>query len=158
RRLGFEAEVLDHMRGCLADHVPDVVKAPASSPPADLLEVADRERLRTTSIVLEKLGEQYRPDRHVHADPERVGAADDFQKTLLGELLNKHPILRQQTRVMDADAVPQQFRHFLPVGAAEIRILESLGNALLLLAGTEVRAGQIPRGLGAGKLREMDEV
>ena len=53
-------------------------------------------------------GEHDGADRHVDADAEGVGAADDLEQPGLGELLDQPAVLRQHPGVVDADAVPDQ--------------------------------------------------
>ena len=98
--------VLDHVLGRLAHHAAAVVEALAAGAPGDLLELAHRAGCATFSPSnLREPREEHGADRDVDADAERVGAADDAQQALLRELLDEQPVLRQQARVVDADAV-----------------------------------------------------
>jgi len=95
------------LRG-LRHHPSAVVEALASGAAGDLLEVADLEVRDLAAVELGERGEQHRADRDVDADPQRVGAGDDLEQPLLGELLDGEAVLRQQPRVMDADAERQE--------------------------------------------------
>ena len=73
--------------------------------------------------------EQHRADRHVDADAERVGAADDLEQAALRELLDEHAVLRQQPGVVQADAVLQPLADLRPVGAGELEVGDRLRDA-----------------------------
>ena len=66
-----------------------------------------RWRVRIPSY-LRQAGEQHGADRHVDADAEGVGAADDLEQPGLGQLLDQPAVLRQHAGVVHADAVPDQ--------------------------------------------------
>ena len=107
--------------GACATTLPCVVEALAARAPADLLEVADAEDRRLLAVELAELREEHRADRDVHADAERVGAADDLEEALLRELLDEQAVLGKEARVMDADAVPHEALDLLAVRAVEAR-------------------------------------
>ena len=82
-RLGLEAQVLDDVLGRVRDDVARVVEALAPGAARDLLKVAHAEHAHFLAVVLAELREEHRADRHVDADAERVGAADDLEQAAL---------------------------------------------------------------------------
>ena len=84
---------------------PVVVEALPSGAPGDLLEVADLQDADRRPSYLQSWVNSTVRIGHVDADAERVGAADDLEQALLGELLDEQAVLRQQPGVVDADAV-----------------------------------------------------
>ncbi len=118
---------------CLRHHITDAVETPPPGAPADLLEIPDAQGFGTISIVLAELGEEHRADRHVHAHPERVRAANHLEQAALREFLDQNPVFRQQARMVDAYAMAQQLGDLLAIGAAEIRVLQDLRNRLFFL-------------------------
>ena len=65
------------------------------------------------AVVLRQAGEEHGADRHVDADAEGVGAADDLEQAGLGQLFDQPPVLGQHPGVVHADAVPDQPRQRL---------------------------------------------
>ena len=84
--------VLHLVVGCLGDDGADGVVARAPRPAGDLVELAGLERAGALAVVLGQGGEQHGADRHVDADAEGVGAADDAQQPGLGEGLHQPPV------------------------------------------------------------------
>ena len=156
--LCLELQVLDDVLGRLGDHAALVIVALATGASADLLEVADAEDGGLLAVELAELREEHGADRHVDADAQRVGAADDLEQALLRELLHDEPVLGEQTGVVDADAVADEALELLAVRAVEARAHQRLVDALLLLLRAVIHAHEVLRFFGAGALREVDEV
>ena len=78
-----------------------------------------RRGARPSSRRTSRASEQDRPDRDVHADAERVGAADDLEEPLLRELLDEQPVAREEPGVVDADAEREDAPQLLAVGGVE---------------------------------------
>ena len=150
--------VLRLVLGRLHDHGAGGVVARAARAPGDLVELAGGELAHPGAVVLGQRGEQHRADRHVDADAEGVGAADDPQHALLRELLDEPAVLRQHARVVHADAEPQQPRQGLAERGREAEAADHLRDAVAVLAGGDVRAGQRLRPLERGGLREVHDV
>ena len=138
------------MLGRLRHDAAAVVEALAAGAPGDLLEVAHAEDAGLLAVELAELREEHGADRDVDADAQRVGAADDLEQALLRQLLDEQPVLRQQARVVEPDAVAQEAleapcrracRSAAPSSASRMR--------LLLLLRAEVDAHQVLRLLGA---------
>ena len=87
---------------------PTVSKPARPGPPGDLVELAGLQQPGPGPVVLGQRGEQHGADRHVDADAEGVGAADDLEQAGLGQRLDQPPVLGQHARVVHADAVPDQ--------------------------------------------------
>ena len=106
--LGEQLEVLDLVLGRLDDDGARGVVAGPAGAAGDLVELAGAELPGAGAVVLGQRGEQHGADRHVDADAEGVGAADDLEQPGLGELLDQPPVLGQHAGVVHADAVPDQ--------------------------------------------------
>ena len=156
----LHAKVLDDVLGRLRDHEAAVVEALSPRAPPDLLEIAHAEDRRLLAVVLAQAREEHRANRDVHPDAEGVGAADDREQPLLRELLDHQPVLRQEARVVQADAVRQKALHLLAVGRVEAHAGrgERLADGALSLLRQEVDAHQVLRRLGGRALREVDDV
>ena len=137
-RLLAQADVLDHVLRRLHDHVAAVVEALAAGAAGDLVEVARREERRLPAVELAQPREEHGADRHVDAGAERVGAADDLEQAELRELLDQHAVLRQQARVVQADAVPQPLADVGAVRAREVEVGDARRDRLLLLARVQI--------------------
>ena len=87
------------------------------------------------AVVLGQAGEQHRADRHVDADAEGVGAADDLEQAGLGERLDQPAVLRQHPGVVHADAVPHQPGQRLAEAGGEPEAADRLGDRVLLAPG-----------------------
>jgi hypothetical protein len=157
-RLGLEPQVLDDVLGGFGDDAPLVVEALASGAPADLVKVACAHDGGLLAVELAQLGEEDRADRDVHADAERVRAADDGEEPLLCEAFDEAAVLRQQPGVVDAEAVPNEARDVFAVGRVEAESRELGEDRLLLLFRREVDAHQILCELGRPTLREAHDV
>ena len=158
RRLLLELEVLDDVLGRLGHHPAAVVEALAPGAPADLVEIARAQDAGLLAVELAEPREQHGADRHVDADAERVGAADDLEQALLRQLLDQHAVLRQQAGVVEADAVLEPLPDVRAVGAGELEAFERAADGVLLLARADVDAGEILRALGGLELREVDDI
>ena len=142
----------------LRDHPADVVETLAPGASADLMEIACGENAGLLPVELAQPGKEHGADGHVDADAQRVRATDDFQQSLLRELLDEDAILRQQPRVMQADAMPQPFLDLSAVWAGEFEAFDRAGDGGLFLARADVDAREILRALRRFKLSEMDDV
>src|SRR5690606_41803332 len=139
---------LDHVLGRLGDDRAARVEAATTGSPRDLFEVADAEDPDAVAVELAELGEQHRTDRHVDADAERVRPRDDLEQSLLREPLDERAVLRQQTRVVQADAVPQEPLDVLAVMGVEAKAARRVRERLLLLCGAEIVARELLPELG----------
>ena len=119
------------------------IRAPAGAGPA--------------TVVFAQRGEQHRSDGHVDADTERVGAGDDPQQALLGELLYRVGGNGEHPGVMDADPGAQQFGQRLAKSGAEAEITDGLPSASGRLVG-DLGAEQGLRPLDGSGLGEVDDV
>ena len=146
-----QAPVLDHVLGRLRDDVAAVVEALAPGAPGDLLEVAHAEDAGLLAVELAQLREQHGADRDVDADAQRVGAADDLEQPLLREPLDQQPVLGQQARVVDADAVAQEALEVLAVGRVERRAVQRRADRLLVRLRRHVDAHQVLGLLGGAR-------
>ena len=158
RRFFRELQVFDHMLRRLRHHPAAIIEALAPGAPADLMKIARAQDAGLLSVIFAQPREQHGANRHVDADAERVRAADDFEQTLLRELLDQHAILRQQPGVMQPDAVPQPLLDVRPVGAAELESFERVGDRGFFLARANVDAREILRALRRLQLREVDDI
>ena len=102
--LGDGAGVVDDVLGGLHDDRAAGVEPGPAGAPGDLVELARLEHPLARPVELHQPGEQHRADRHVDADAEGVGAADDLEQAVLGELLDQPAVPRQHPRVVHADA------------------------------------------------------
>lgn len=97
---------------------------------------------RAGAVELGQPGEEHGADGDVDPHTEGVGAADDLQQTVLRQLLDETAVLRQHARVVDADTVPDETRERLAESGGEPEAAQRFGDGVLLLARTEVDAGQ----------------
>ena len=156
--LGELFEVLHLVVGGLDDDGARGVVARPSGPPGDLVELAGTEQPRAGAVVLRKGREDDGADRHVDADAEGVGAADDLEQAGLRQLLHQPPVLGQHPGMMHADTVPDQSRQGCPEGRGEPETADHVGDRLLLLLRADVDAHQCLRPLQRGGLGEVDDV
>ena len=152
------AAVQDHVLGRLTHDAAAHVEALASGAAGDLAELAHAQQRDLLAVELAELREQHRADRDVDADAEGVGAAHDLEQAALREPLDQQSVLRQQARVVDADAVAQDAAEVLAVGRVEAEARERRGDPRALFARREVRAGEPLRQLAALALREVHDV
>lgn len=97
-------------------------------------------------------------NRHIDTDTKRVGAADHWQQSLLGELLHQTTIAGEHAGMVDADAGTQQTLQDLAERGGELRALDGFRDRGALLLAGHARAGQRVGGLQRGILREMHHV
>ena len=145
------------LRG-LGHHEALVVEPLAPGAPGDLVEVAGGEDRRLLAVELAEAREEHGADRHVDADAEGVGAADDLEQAALGELLDEHAVLRQQAGVVDADPLLEPLADVGAVGAREAEARDRLAHRVLLLAGAEVQAREVLGAVRGVLLGEVDDV
>ena len=86
--------VLDLVLGGERHHHALGVKPGPPRPAHDLVELARTQAAHLGAVELGELREHHGVDGHVDADTERVGAADDRQKPLLGEALHEQTVTR----------------------------------------------------------------
>ncbi len=122
------------------------------------MELAGVQLPHARAIELRQRREQHRPDRHVDADPERVGSADHAQHPALSELFDEPPILGQHAGVMHSDARAQELRERLAERRREAELSDELGDLIALLAGRDLHARQRLRALHGCGLREVHDV
>src|ERR1041385_3728388 len=108
------------MFGRLHHHPAAVIEPLPSGATGDLVEIARAQYPGFLSVEFAELGEKDRPDGHVDAGAQGVGAANDLEHAPLSELLDQNPIFGQQTGVMQADAVFEPAPDIGAVGAAEL--------------------------------------
>ena len=132
--LGVGPLVVDDVLGRLHDDAARGVEARPPGPAGDLVELAGLEQPGLLAVVLGQRGEHDRADRHVDADAERVGAADDLEQAGLGERLDQPPVLGQHAGVVHADAVPHQARQRLAEAGGEPEVPDQLRDRVFLLA------------------------
>ncbi len=150
--------VLHDVRWRLDPHVAAVVESLAPGPPGDLRELPVRQDAHAGAVVLAQLREQHRPDRHVDADAERVGPADDLEQTVLGELLDEQAVLRQQAGVVHTDAGRDVAPQVLADRGVEAEVAERVSHRLLLGLRQWVQCQVVLRRLGRILLGEVHEV
>ena len=118
-RLGLRLRVLDRVLRRLDDDVARVSKPARPARPAIWWNSRIRSTRLRCAVVLRQPGEEHGPDRHVDADAQGVGAADDGEQPCLGELLDEPPVARQQPGVVHADPLAQQLGQRLAEAGAE---------------------------------------
>jgi hypothetical protein len=145
--------------GAWADDGADGVESAAARAAGDLLEIPHRQRLGTGAVVFEELGEHHGADRHVHADAQRVGAADTFSRP-------RWVSFSTSTRYFGSSPawwMPMPWRSSLAISlpyglrkSARRKDIPAMACFSSLRA--EIRAHQVLRGLGAGELGEMHQI
>ena len=98
------------------------------------------------------------PDGHVDADTRRVGAGDDPQQALLGELLYESAVTGEHPGVMDADPGAQQFGQRLAKSGARSGNHRWLLRGASLVALSAILALSRARPLDSSGLGEVDDV
>ncbi len=81
--------VLDLELGSLGDHDARGIEARATRAAGDLVELARAQAAMLAPVEFCETGEQHGVDGNVDAHTQRVGAADDGQQPLLGELFDE---------------------------------------------------------------------
>ena len=156
--LFLRSQVLHHVLGSLHPHVTTVIESLASGASGDLRELAVRQNADRYAVVLAELGEQHRPDRHVHPDTECVGAADDLQQTVLRQFLDEQPILGEQACVVHADAGGDEPFEVLADRRVEAEVADRFAHQTLLGLGERIEGDVALGGVGCVLLREVDDV
>ena len=144
--------------GASRDDLASGVETGPTRPPGDLVELARGQLPHPGSVVLGQAGEQHGADRHVDADPERVGAADHPQQAALGELLHETAVLGEHAGVVHADPGADQARQGRAEPGREAEPADRLGDRVALLAAGDPCARQRLRALDGGRLGEVDDV
>ena len=142
----------------LRDDVPHIVVSLAPRAPADLVEVPCGQDRRLLTVVLAQPREEHRADGHVDADSERVRAADNLEQTLLRELFDQDAVLRQQSGVVQTNAVAQPAFEFRPVRTQEAKTFQRAGDRRFFVLGANVDARERLCALGRGGLCEVHDV
>ena len=158
RGLGFQAQVLHHMRRRLRHHPAALVKALAAGPTGDLLELAHAEKAVLLSVELAQLGEQHRADGDVDPDAQGVGAADHLEQAALAQPLDQAAVARQQAGVVQADAVAEKAQQLLAIGAVQALVAQGGLDGLFLLLAAHVHAHQVLHFLGGCALGEVHQI
>jgi hypothetical protein len=153
-----EPVVLDLVLRGLHHHGAHGVVAGPARPARDLMELSGPQVPRPGAVVLGEPGQQHGPDRHVDADAEGVGSADDLEQSVLRELLDESAVLGQHARVMHADAVPDQAGQRLSETGAESETPDRLRDGVLFLPAAHVDTGQRLRPFERRGLGEMHHV
>mmetsp|Transcript_59703 Transcript_59703/g.187248 ORF Transcript_59703/g.187248 Transcript_59703/m.187248 type:complete len:441 (+) Transcript_59703:963-2285(+) len=136
------------------------VEPAAASTARYLVEGAAPQDGGPLAVELAELCEEDRADGDVDANAEGVRSADAYQQPALRQLLHQQPVLRQEARMVQANAVQQQLSHPGAVGRVELGACHRLRDPLPPLA----RERQPPRRHQAGGqrrrvvLRETDHV
>ncbi len=91
-------------------------------------------------------------------DAQGVGAADHLEQAELRELLDEHPVLGQQSGVVQPDAVPEPLADRAAVRAREVEPGDPVGNFGLLLARADLQAREVLRAAGRVGLREVHDI
>ena len=116
--LGVEDDVL----GGLHHDVADGVEARATRATGDLVELPGAQHPLLAAVELGQRGQQHGADRHVDADAQGVGAADDGEQPRLREGLDEPAVLRQHPRVVHPDPVQHQPAQGRPEALAETEV------------------------------------
>jgi hypothetical protein len=156
--LGKGFLVLDDVLGGLHDDPARHVEAGPAGAAGDLVELARLEQPRLLAVVLGQRGEDDGADRHVDADAEGVGTADDLEQARLGQGLDQPAVLGQHAGVVDADAVPHEAGEGLAEAGGEPEVSDQLRDRVLLLAGAHVGGHERLRLLQRGGLGEVHDV
>ncbi len=146
------------MLGCLDDDVAHRVEPGPARATGDLVELTGTEVTLPLAVELDEGGEHHGADRHVDADAERVGAADDAQVPGLDEPLDQTPVAREHAGVVDADTQAQEPRERAAEAAGEPLTRECVGDGLALLLGGDGDGGERLRAFQGRSLGEVDEV
>ena len=144
---GQAAGVLDQVLGGLHDHFTAGVVAGPSGPPGDLVELPGLEDPLAGPVELGELGEEHGPDRHVDADAEGVGAADDLEQAGLRELFHDAAISGEHPGVVNADSPAQQPSQRATETGGKAHTGQPLGDSGLLLLAEQLQGVE-----GAGVL------
>jgi hypothetical protein len=155
---GEQPGVLDLVVGGLGDDLAGGVEAGAAGPAGDLVELAGRQVPHALAVELGQRGEDDRANRHVDADAERVGAADDRQQARLGQALDETPVARQHPGVVDADALAQQSGQRGAEARPEAERADGLRDLVALLAARNLHGRQRLRAGDGVLLREVHDV
>ena len=131
--LFLEFQVFNGVFGSLCDDPAAIVESLSARASAHLVKVARSEDAGLLPIVFAELREKHGANRHIDPHSQRVGPADHLEQPALGELLDEHPVLRQQSGVMQTDAVPEPFLDLRPVWAAELEPFQSMGENVRVL-------------------------
>jgi hypothetical protein len=153
-----QPDVLDDVLRRLDDDEAAVVESLAPGAPGDLVELTGTQVERLLAIELAQASEQDRSDGHVDARAEGVRPADHLEQSRLRELLDEHAVLREQTRVMEADAVPEPLADVGAVRAAEREAGDARRDLGLLLPGADLEAGEVLRAARGVLLCEVDDI
>ena len=145
--------------GACTTTAPGGVVAGPPGPAGDLVELARLQQPGLRAVVLGQGGEDDGADRHVDADAEGVGAADDLEQAGLGERLHQPPVLGQHARrgARRCRAGPAGTASCRSP-AANRKLADHVGDRVLFLAGAHVDAHQRLRLLERGGLGEVHHV
>ena len=123
------------------------------------MELARLEQAHLGAVELGKPGEEHRANGHVDADAEGVGAADDLEQAVLGQLFDEATVLRQHPGVVHPDAVADEPRERLAETGAEPKRPDAFGDGVALGAAGHVQPeeslGSL-QGRGLGEVHDVD--
>ena len=105
-----------------------------------------------------QFGEQDRSDGDVDADPEGVGARDDLEAPLLGQLFDQQPVSGQQPGVVNADAETEEAFELAAVRCFEAGVADRLADRLAFGPAGQTHRGQALGQFGAVVAGEVDDV
>ena len=157
-RLGGRGVVLDLVIGSLHDHEPGRVVPGATGAPRDLVELARAQLPHLLAVELAERRQQHRANRHVDADAERVGTADDAQQSALREHLHEPPVLGQHAGVVHADAAAHEAAERRAESGREAKVADRGGDLVALLPRDDADARQRLSALHRGRLAEVHDV
>ncbi len=153
-----ELAVLDDVLGRHDDDVAHGVVARSPGPPGDLVELAGGQVTHALAVELHDARQQHGADRHVDADAQGVGAADDLEQTLLGEALDHPAVLGQHAGVVHTDPRTQVLAEGFAEARGEAEVTELLDDRRLLVLAGEVGAQQRLGAVDGVLLREVHDV
>ena len=156
--LGHELSVLDIVLGGLGDHHALGVKARAPGAAGDLVELACAQAAHAVAVELGERGEHHGVDGHVDAHAQGVGAADDGQQALLGELFHQQTVARQHAGMVHAHTAREQALQDLAERGGELGAARGLLDLLALLLAGNAEVCERLCGGERGVLAEVHDV
>src|SRR5688572_19050894 len=93
----------------LRDYPTLVIKTFASSTPNDLVKIARAQNAHFLAVEFREPREQDRSDWHIHAHTQRIRPTNNFEQSFLREAFDQNSIFRQQTRMVQTDAMSEKF-------------------------------------------------
>ncbi len=156
--LGQEFGVLDVVLGGLGNHHALGVKARTSGAAGNLVELAGAQTAHAIAVELGERREHYGVDGHVDAYAQGVGAADDRQQALLGELFDQQTVARQHAGMVHAHAAREQTLQDLAKRGGEFGAARRLLDLLALFLAGNAKVCERLRGGKRGVLAKVHDV